>query len=182
VSLGISTRLINLISKVNKHQPLLYAVGILPNQLRVILKETSQHLEEAFEDISYTLTWHGYQIWRTRKRLMSNYWKQIAPEEWKLYSKKKVSSDEKNCGNPFHFLKRHCKLSSQRITPCPCSNFPCKSTSASQDIRSFLLPLSDLPTIVDTTLLRSNSLDLFNTREDLIRREHDRRKNKNFLF
>ena len=103
--MGATPRLIRLISRINRHPPLLSSVGILPNQLRLILKETTQHFDEAFEDISFTLLWHGYQIWKTRKRLMSNYWKEIAPEEWKPFSKKrlKLTHAQINCKNPFHF-------------------------------------------------------------------------------
>ena len=87
VSIGAAPPLIRLISRINRHPPLLSSVGIIPNQVRLILKETTQHFDEAFEDISFTLLSHGYQIWKTRKRLMSNYWKEIAPEEWKPFSK-----------------------------------------------------------------------------------------------
>ena len=80
LSLGATPRLCTFISRINKHRPLL--VGILPNQLRAILKDSTPYFEEAFEDISYTLVFHSYQIWKTRRRLMSKFWKEIAPEDW----------------------------------------------------------------------------------------------------
>ena len=55
---------------------------------------------------------------------MSNFWKNIAPEEWKLHTgknktkkdhkgnnSKKVKKKEYPCQNPFDFLKRHCDIS-----------------------------------------------------------------------
>src|SRR5689334_11154710 len=81
-----------------------------------------------------------------------------------------ITDDQKNCRNPFHFLKRHFNLSSQRITSCPCSNFPCKSAGVSQDIRLFLLPESNSTmTNIATSLLTFSNHHIYNTREDLIR-------------
>ena len=82
--------------------------------------------------------------------------------------KEDIHHDQKNCRNPFHFLKRHCKLSSQRITPCPCSNFPCNSLAGvSQDIRLFLLPECNFTMTNNTTpLVTSSNHHLYNTRED----------------
>ena len=67
ISMGISSRLVTLISRINKHQPLLSSLGILPNQLRIILRNVTPQFEEAFEDISCLLAVHSYQIWKTRK-------------------------------------------------------------------------------------------------------------------
>ena len=64
---AVGQRAEGFISRINKHRPLLSSVGILPNQLRAILKDSTPYFEEAFEDISYTLVFHSYQIWKTRK-------------------------------------------------------------------------------------------------------------------
>ena len=79
---GVPIHMANLIYKISKHNPLLSAVGILPNQLRSILKETTHNFDEAFDDIAYTLFFQAYQIWKTRRTMMSRYWKDIAQEEW----------------------------------------------------------------------------------------------------
>jgi hypothetical protein len=44
---GVPIHMANLIYKISKHNPLLSAVGILPNQLRSILKETTHNFDEA---------------------------------------------------------------------------------------------------------------------------------------
>jgi hypothetical protein len=122
---GVPVHIANQISKVNKHHPLLAVLGILPNQLRDLLKATTSTFDEAFEDISFTLFWHGYQIWKLRRSKVNRYWKEIARNEWKPHSAKqsrnKYKLEEEKCRNPFHFLSRHRNLSQQRRTPCPCS-------------------------------------------------------------
>ena len=63
-------------------------IGILPNQLRYLLKQVNQN-DNGFEELSKELFWKGYGIWIMRKRLISNLWKKIAPAEWKLHGEKK---------------------------------------------------------------------------------------------
>ena len=122
---GVPIHIAKQISKVNKHHPLLAVLGILPNQLRDLLKTTVSTCDEAFEDISFTLFWHGYQIWKLRRSKVNRFWKEIARDEWKPHSAKqsrnKHKLEEDKCRNPFHFLSRHRNLSQQRRTPCPCS-------------------------------------------------------------
>ena len=72
---GVPLHIANLISKANRHPPLLSILGILPNQLRNILKLTTPRFDEAFEDI--TLIWHSYQIWKLRVSKIDNYWKKV---------------------------------------------------------------------------------------------------------
>ena len=86
---GVPLHLATLMFNASKHDPLLSTLGILPNQLRVILKERTPKFNEAFDDISFTLFRHGYQIWKLRKSMMSIYWKEIAQNEWKIYPVKK---------------------------------------------------------------------------------------------
>ena len=52
-----------LIDKMNLHPCFLSILGILPNQLRTLLKDTGhQHREEALDDLSRTLFFSGYDI------------------------------------------------------------------------------------------------------------------------
>ena len=60
-----------LIYNISKHNPLLSTLGILPNQLRNILKLWTPNFEEAFDDIAFTLFFQSYQIWKSRKSMMS---------------------------------------------------------------------------------------------------------------
>jgi hypothetical protein len=108
---GVPLHIANQISKVNKHHPLLAVLGILPNQLRDLLKTATSTCDEAFEDVSFTLFLHGYRIWKLRRSKVNRYWKEIARDEWKPHSAKKSSNkhhlEEEKCRNPFHFLSRH---------------------------------------------------------------------------
>src|SRR4051794_12661850 len=99
-------------------------LGILPNQLRSLLRISTPNFGQAFDDIALTLFCHGYQIWKLRKTMMFRYWKQIAREDWKphpVYRKKKknaIIQEQEKCRSPFHYLNRF-----QHIpTPCPCSH------------------------------------------------------------
>ena len=59
-----------LIDKMNLHPCFLSILGILPNQLRTLLKDTGhQHREEALDDLSRTLFFSGYDIWAKRQCL-----------------------------------------------------------------------------------------------------------------
>jgi hypothetical protein len=175
---GVPIHLANLILKIGKHHPLLGILGILPNQLRQILKETTPRFDEAFEDISSTLFWHGYQIWKLRKLMINKYWKDTAQEEWKPHPNLKPRKSSKiteqlKCRSPFHFLTRHQNLSKQLPTPCPCSReISADPVYRSQDIRSFL-SLIVLPPYLTPKLAKRGS---YQTREDFVRGEHDRDK------
>ena len=68
-------------------------IGILPNQIR-FLQKNRDHGDEAFEELSRELFWMGYSIWNKRKRLMSKFWTEIAPEEWKIYNGRKKSKKD----------------------------------------------------------------------------------------
>jgi hypothetical protein len=63
-------------------------IGILPNQIKFLCKNNEQG-NQVFEELARELFWKGYAIWKKRKRLMSYFWKKIAPEEWKKSSEKK---------------------------------------------------------------------------------------------
>jgi hypothetical protein len=177
---GVPVHIANLIYKIGKHNPLLSSLGILPNQLRNILKLWTPNFDEAFDDIAWTLFFHSYQIWKLRKRLMSRYWKNIAQEEWKPYPvrrKKKTSiiQEQEKCRSPFHFLERHRNLSQQRPTPCPCShNFTIiPPVQRTQDIRDlFQKHVHTHPTCISkhSEVSIISNKDLYSTREDRERR------------
>ena len=90
------------------------SVGILPNQLRTLLKESShENREEAILDLSRTLFFAGFRIWDKRQKLASRFWKDIAPENRKIIhtnnkgrKKKQDNSAPSKCRNPFHLLPR----------------------------------------------------------------------------
>ena len=113
---SIPARPAELIRKVNQHSCFLGILGILPNQLRTLLKESGfEHREEALLDISRSLFFAGFRIWTKRQQLNSEYWK-IAPENRKnnKFKKSKRKKHEvhdaalqSKCKNPFHFLVRH---------------------------------------------------------------------------
>jgi hypothetical protein len=171
---GVPVHIAELIYKSNKHNPILTALGILPNQLRSLLKGTTPSFDDAFVDISSTLVQHSYQIWKLRKALLTRYWKKIAREEWKPHPDKKRLKEKKECVSAFHFLQRHCNLSKQSVTICICS----RPVYKTQDIRSFLLPTPQQRhrcTDNNTSILNPPTFN-YQTREDNVRGEHDRSK------
>ena len=147
LSCGIPLESAKLINKVNCHDRGLSLIGILPNQLRSLLKQTQQDADVAFEAISKELFWKGYAIWKIRKRLMSKFWKEIAPENWKLHTKKKkekktLERAKNECTNPFHFLVKHSDLAHRMPTPCPCSRWSQKKPFHKfVDLRDVFKPL-----------------------------------------
>ena len=74
-----------IINKINNHDRNLCVLGILPNQLRYLLKISNGDGNTAFELISKEMFWSSYMIWKKRKKFMSVFWKNIAPDEWKLH-------------------------------------------------------------------------------------------------
>jgi hypothetical protein len=182
------------IDKINRHNKILSVLGILPNQLRTLMKESMEDTEVALLDIRKTLFLSGYKVWKKRKLLVNRFWNKIAPEEWKVHgikSRKKKKKNVSHCNNPFHFLKKHSDLSKQKETRCPCSvaQRANQRSLKSRDIRSFLtkFPQIHLPdTNVNASLSVSrrnialisenrNSSD-YKTRDDRIRSAHDRSK------
>jgi len=119
--------------------------GILPNQLRIILKEENPNTADiAFEDISKELFWHGYKIWLTRNRRVKDFWKDVAPDNWKPHWKEIKNSKKQHeakiaeqCTSPFHFLRRNKDLSKQRPTMCYCSRIEKQNTYKYKDISTF---------------------------------------------
>jgi len=50
------------IHKINLHDPLLGMLGILPNQLRSLVKDSMDDCEPALTELSRTLFWAGFRI------------------------------------------------------------------------------------------------------------------------
>ena len=100
------------IDKINRHNKVLSALGILPNQLRTLLKNTiGDKTEEALTDFRKSLFFSGYSVWRRRKKLVTSFWNTTAPEEWKKQDCKRAPKRRKKkydtrCNNPFHYLKK----------------------------------------------------------------------------
>jgi hypothetical protein len=183
LQVGIPLESAKLINKINQHNRSLTLIGVLPNQLRNMLKTTNEDGERAFEEISKELFYQGYKIWNARKRMVTNFWKTIAPNEWKPQVKKqkekKGETQARNaCVNPFHFLAKHKNLSHSRPTPCPCSNVFRPPPLASRDIReffSFTQVAYDFSTNNKKQKLNP-SFPPYPTRADIIRCAHDRDK------
>jgi hypothetical protein len=190
---GIDAQSARLISKINRHNRFLSVLGILPNQLRALTKDKIDDPELALLDLSKTLFWKGYTIWKRRRALITDYWKNIAREEWKPHTQTRTRAKKKHikgtyqCTSPFHFLQKHVDLSLQRPTPCPCSRSQNNAVDkGNQDIRSFLNTYPSLNPSQDiyhgdavrhlTVSIERSSL--YTTKEDLIRKDHDRRKRR----
>ena len=101
-----------LIRKINAFDPKLLILGILPNQLRTLAKAHSMNnVEESLTLLSETLFWEGYEIWKRRKTLVANFWKNIAPKDWSISKKEKKKTRrykmKPNCKNPFHTVRKY---------------------------------------------------------------------------
>jgi hypothetical protein len=196
---SIPLRAAELIRKANCHPNFLGVLGILPNQLRTLLKESGyEYREEALLDISRTLFFAGFRIWTKRQHLNSIFWKEIAPENRKIQvSKRKKQRTEfmtsqSKCMNPFHFLVRHSILSQQRVTKCPCRNViksakVYKSHSITKFVYKFpriqlIIPTNQLNFMARNDINRKNLISSnqpnFITRTDIIRKQHDRGKKR----
>ena len=68
--ISLPPRAADLIRQMNRHPPFLGVLGILPNQLRTLLKETGHdHREEFLLDLSQTLFFAGFRVWKKRQQL-----------------------------------------------------------------------------------------------------------------
>ena len=179
------------IRKITHFDQNLLLLGILPNQLRKIGKEHKmEHIEESLLLLSDMLFWEGFEIWKKRTALVNNYWKTIAPNEWKIGTKEKKSRGSRkmrlDCKNPFHFCTKHSDLSHQLQTFCLCSDTIRKKPLADlPDIRCFLTKYpkrywnsEGYGHSTNMTSFRVSNHSDFSSREDLVRREHDRGQKK----
>ena len=82
---SLSLRSVSLIHKINRFDPTLLMLGILPNQLRSLAKEHKmEHIEDSLTLLSDALFWEGYEIWRKRKSLVKNSGKILLRKSGKL--------------------------------------------------------------------------------------------------
>jgi hypothetical protein len=176
INLGIEVPLETkkLLSKIERHPPQAALLGILPNQLRALLINHDKR-EDALTDLSLSMFWNGYHIWRTRKHLVAAFYKSSAPDEWRRdYKEKKRQKRKKlrSCSVPFHYLERWCDMSGQLRRVCGCSDPKVeKKEMDSMDIRNFFKKPKIAP--------RSSIIKKFiavPSRTDLIRESQDRSK------
>ena len=190
-SSNIPEEIARLIDRANNHPPFLGILGILPGQLRRILRAANfVDIETSLEELSKTLFFAGYRIWAQRQRLVRESWKNAPGNRNMIKDKshRKHQTEQKSvqtrCKNPFHFLQRHQNLSRQRATKCPCSKeIYNKKTIYVNDVRTFIhkFPALSYPKAVpmnpiSETPKRYAQLQLWKKRDDLIRSEHDRAK------
>ena len=131
----------------NKHPTFLGLLGILPNQLRTLLKESDhEHREEALLDINKTLFFAGFRVWTKRQQLAKRYWNAVGQiqkngiKKPKRRRKKNLDEQisESKCQNLFIILL-DTNLSKQRPNKCPCRNIvEIKSVYQTQGITAFV--------------------------------------------
>ena len=122
-------------------------------------------------------------MWKKRRRLISLFSPNSAPDEWKSgYKESKLTKKRrklKSCPSPFHYLERFCNLSGQRRTICVCSDVcVVEQIVDSMDIRLFFgfSPAQHL--IFDPCKqLVGKHISAF-SRCDLIMQSHDRVKKR----
>ena len=187
---SIPSRATELIRKANQHPCFLGVLGILPNQLRTLLKEFGyQNREEILLDISRTLFFAGFHLFTKKQEKNLEFWKNINPENKKIRipkskkSKLESVSLQSKCTNLFHFLARHSNLSKQRPTKCPCRNVSSNTSNfKSQPITIFLHKFpkttNDKGIPDPFHLFSSYRNDNFKTRTDAIMVQHDRLKRR----
>ena len=178
----------------NRHPTFLGVLGILPNQLRTLLKETGyENREEALLDLSRTLFFAGFSIWKKRKQLANRYWNEVGQRIRngiikKRKKRKKETVDQKlvesNCHNFFHYLPRHDNLSKQRPTRCPCRNVVIlNKVYPNQPITEFLFKYNkEVPQLASRTtlprkIMSSSKNNSFITRTDATEKNMTEEKN-----
>ena len=87
---SLPPRVADFIHRMNQHPHFLGVLGILPNQLRSLLKESGhEHREEFLLDLSQTLFFAGYRIWKKRQKLSLRYWKEVGQRQQQGITKRK---------------------------------------------------------------------------------------------
>jgi hypothetical protein len=199
IDCGVPADLARLIDRENHHDKFLSTLGILPNQLRSLLQQSGAgaECEKAWIDISHTLFWAGYNIWKKRKKLVQSFWNKIAPEEWKKVQQKGKQSNKNTgkkrkrynpsqCLDPFHFSSKIHDFTKQLPTRCPCSEYHRPIKHKSRDIRSFLTSFTSIKAPVikndlihqEITNTKIHNRKRFYTQADRIRDQHDSGKRK----
>ena len=134
---------ISALSKINKHKFSLSCLGVLPNQLRKLLRPEMGDCEAILVHLSNVFFWGGYKIWRARKHLVKQVWMKFSMPEQSRKRKRKFDQNSSACKYPFHFLTKSADLAHQRLTRCPCSRVGATSTKSVSDIRPFLCKNND---------------------------------------
>ena len=117
----------------NRHRFSLSTLGVLPNQLRKLLKPLMGECDSILDNLSKVLFWGGYKIWKQRQRLVRQVWGRFRVIKQKRRKKREQITA---CKSPFHFLSKFADLSRQRVTRCPCSLV--SPPKRKFDIRSFI--------------------------------------------
>ena len=188
---SLPSRAAELIGQMNRHPTFLGVLGILPNQLRSLLKETGhKNREDALLDLSHTLFFAGFRVWKRRQQLANIFWNEVIkrkltgmPKRKKRKRKQLAEMDESKCQNPFHYLHRHSNLSNQRPTKCPCRNRVEEKIYINQCITDFTSHIPSSSARTDFFITDSKTIPqkkFFRTRTDVIRKEHDRGKKRSF--
>src|SRR6201996_8970176 len=107
---------LRLLNRMNSHDRFAGILGILPNHLIRLVRDTKPKDKDAIlKDLRLTAFWHGYRVWRIRMYLSHEYWRDKAP----MCLKGKPDVLDK-CINPFHYMKL---VNSKRASlgTCNCS-------------------------------------------------------------
>src|SRR5271170_7933639 len=161
-----------------------------------LLKETGhENREQALLDLSRTLFFAGYRVWKKRQQLATRYLEEIGQRQQngialKRRKRKKENAEnaisQSNCQNPFHYFRRYDNLSKQRPTKCPCRNIvDITKVYANHPITEFVHKYlnenaPDFSAPLRNTTNSPSHQNFFITRTDKIRREHDRGKKRTY--
>jgi len=101
--------------KINRHKFSLLALGILPNELRKLVRKENADSEACLDHLRKIFFWGSYRIWKTRKALVTSYWESLEASKVKP-KRKRRGQCESGCKSSFHFLVKSVDLSKQRLT------------------------------------------------------------------
>ena len=107
---------LRLLNRMNSHDRFAGVLGILPNHLIRLVRETKPEDKDVIlKDLRLTSFWHGYRVWRQRMYLNREYWRDKVP------TCLKVNLILDNCVNPFHYLKLVNPRQAPSLGTCNCS-------------------------------------------------------------
>jgi hypothetical protein len=108
---------LRLLNRMNSHDRFAAVLGILPNQLIRLVRETKPEDKDVIlKDLRLTSFWHGYRVWQQRMYFNREYWRDKAPT---IFKGKPDVLD--NCVNPFHYLKLVNPKQAPSLGTCNCS-------------------------------------------------------------
>jgi hypothetical protein len=154
---------LSLLSRLNQHDRLAGALGIMPNHLIQLLRDfDTKNVPKITHDLRFATFWATYHIWTKRQTLNREFWKIIPnackPEKKVIIENKKIHKRKRrtpkksafdDCKNPFHFLPLKQGTAAMHGT-CACSrhtNRPNKSFSnldTNFHVTHFFSPSQDL--------------------------------------